>query len=214
MNKEFNLNIGISTKNVTIPDSQEYVDIEGFASKESMQGQKVIDLADEHVETNGFDLIAKRLLLNHNHNEPVGDLELKHHPEGVSLKARVYKKAMEPKEFERVKLGLYDFSIGFFATDAEYKEMQGKNILCFTKGTIYETSLVAIPCNTASTVTSIKSLQNKMADGELPTKRELEKVLRDECGFSKRQANRIANSYDPIDDMSEVAEMMKQFVES
>lgn len=213
--KDFNLSVGINTKNITIPDNQEYVDIEGYASKSMLNGEKVVDLAGEHVETSGFDLIAKRILLNHNHQEPVGELKLTHKPDGIAIHARVYKKAMEEKEFERVKLGLYDFSIGFFATDAEYKMIGGKDVLCFTKGSVYETSLVAIPCNTEATHTSIKSL---MDDGDLPTKRELEKALREHCGLSKRQATKVANAYNPtvdilppiIDDITGVEKLLEE----
>ena len=196
-NKEFSLNVGINTKSVKVSDDQDYVDIAGYASKSMTNGEKVVDLADEHVETSGFQLTAKRILLNHNHHEPVGDLVLKHEADGISLKARVYKKAMEEKEFERVKLGLYDFSIGFFATEAEWKTINKKEVLCFTKGNVYETSLVAIPCNTEAVCTSVKALHTKMTDGELPTKRELEKALREGCGLSKRQASSIVNQYDP-----------------
>jgi len=203
-NKDFNVNIGISKKDITIPDNQEYVDIDGFASRMSINGEKVIDLDQEHVDTTGFELIAKRILMNHNMQEPVGDLELTHDPEGVRIKARVYRKAMEEKEFERLKLGLYDFSIGFFATDGEYRLIGGKDVFCFTRGSIYETSLVAIPSNTMATIDNIKS---KMVNGENPTKRELETLLREKCGFSKRQANKIANDYNPV--VEEDAEVIK-----
>jgi HK97 family phage prohead protease len=217
INKNFNVSVGISTKDITVSEDKQYLDIEGYASRMTINGRKVVDLDGEHIETSGFDLVAKRLLMNHNIHEPVGDLVLTHTHDGVKIKARVYRKAMEEKEFERVKLGLYDFSVGFFATEVDYKDIEGKKIRCFTKGTIYETSLVAIPANPSATLDSIKS---KVTDGELPTKRELEKVLRDGCGFSKRQASAIASQYEPEikkevkPDFGDVKEMLNNLLNS
>ena len=192
MENKFSLSLGIDQKDISVSDDKGYVDIEGFASRMSVNGVKVIDLDGEYVETSGFTLEAKRLLLNHDMHEPVGDLTLSHAPEGVRIKARAYKKAMEEKEYERVKLGLYDFSIGFIASEVDYREINGKNIRCFTKGSIYETSLVAIPSNQMATIDSIKS---KMKEDEIPTKRELEKHLRD-SGLSRKESAIICSRYD------------------
>ena len=65
------------------------------------------------------------VFLNHDITQSVGELTLEHKPEGIWLKARAYKDTMEEKEFNRLRRGLYSFSIGFKAVSGEYIEVQG-----------------------------------------------------------------------------------------
>lgn len=163
-NKTFNINL--SHKNFDISEDKEYIDIEGWATKNVNQdGTPKIDLDDEHVSSSGFDLQATRLFLNHDITQSVGELTLEHKPEGIWLKARAYKDTMEEKEFNRLRRGLYSFSIGFKAVSGEYIEVQGDDILSFTKGTIYEVSLVALPSNDLATIESMKSFSDKECQG-------------------------------------------------
>lgn len=160
---EFNkkLNINISSKKFDISADKEYIDIEGYASKMyEADGTPKVDLDSENVNTTNFKLEAKRLLLNHDMEEPVGDLELSHKPDGIWIKARAYKDTMSEKEFNRLRRGLYDFSIGFIPTEAEYISVKGKDVLSFTAGSIYEVSLVSIPSNTLTTIDVMKSVKN------------------------------------------------------
>jgi HK97 family phage prohead protease len=155
------LNLNISTKQFNISDEQDVVTIEGYASKMYQDGNPVTDLDQEMVSTANFRLEAKRLLLFHNLDEPVGQISLEHRPDGIYLKGKVYKDTMKDQDWARLKRGLFDFSIGFIAEEAEYRNIDGKEILVFTKGVIYEVSLVAIPSNKFATLDVIKSIQSK-----------------------------------------------------
>ena len=155
------LNLNISTKQFNISDEQDVVTIEGYASKMYQDGNPVTDLDQEMVSTANFRLEAKRLLLIHDLSDPVGDITLEHRPDGIYLKGKVYKDTMKDQDWARLKRGLFDFSIGFIAEEAEYRNIDGKEILVFTKGVIYEVSLVAIPSNKFATLDVIKSIQSK-----------------------------------------------------
>ena len=155
------LNLNISTKQFNISDEQDVITIEGYASKMYQDGNPVTDLDQEMVSTTNFRLDAKRLLLNHELEEPVGHITLEHRPDGIYLKGKVYKDTMKDQDWSRLKRGLFDFSIGFIAEEAEYRNIDGKEILVFTKGVIYEVSLVAIPSNKFATLDVIKSIQSK-----------------------------------------------------
>ena len=155
------LNLNISTKQFNITDEQDVVTIEGYASKMYQDGNPVTDLDQEMVSTANFRLEAKRLLLFHDLEEPVGDITLEHRPDGIYLKGKVYKDTMKDQDWSRLKRGLFDFSIGFIAEEAEYRNIDEKEILVFTKGVIYEVSLVAIPSNKFATLDVIKSIQSK-----------------------------------------------------
>ena len=155
------LNLNISTKQFNISDEQDVVTIEGYASKMYQDGNPVTDLDQEMVSTTNFRLDAKRLLLNHELDEVVGEITLEHRPDGIYLKGKGYKDTMKDQDWARLKRGLFDFSIGFIAEEAEYRNIDGKEILVFTKGVIYEVSLVAIPSNKFATLDVIKSIQSK-----------------------------------------------------
>ena len=155
------LNLNISTKQFNISDEQDVITIEGYASKMYQDGNPVTDLDQEMVSTANFRLDAKRLLLNHDLEEPVGEITLEHRPDGIYLKGKVYKDTMKDQDWARLKRGLFDFSIGFIGEEAEYRNIDGKEILVFTKGVIYEVSLVAIPSNKFATLDVIKSIQSK-----------------------------------------------------
>ena len=155
------LNLNISTKQFNITDEQDVVTIEGYASKMYQDGNPVTDLDQEMVSTANFRLEAKRLLLNHELDQVVGEITLEHRPDGIYLKGKGYKDTMKDQDWARLKRGLFDFSIGFIAEEAEYRNIDGKEILVFTKGVIYEVSLVAIPSNKFATLDVIKSIQSK-----------------------------------------------------
>ena len=155
------LNLNISTKQFNISDEQDVITIEGYASKMYQDGNPVTDLDQEMVSTANFRLEAKRLLLNHELNQVVGEITLEHRPDGIYLKGKGYKDTMKDQDWARLKRGLFDFSIGFIAEEAEYRNIDGKEILVFTKGVIYEVSLVAIPSNKFATLDVIKSIQSK-----------------------------------------------------
>ena len=133
---------------------------------------------------------------------PVGVwLDMEEDEKGLKMRGRLSKTALGSDIEILAKDGALNmFSIGYWIEDEKWNSAGGFNEL--HKIHITEVSWVTRACNEESVLLDIKS---KMADGELPTKRELEKLLREECGFSKRQANRIANGYDPVveDDVSD-----------
>ena len=79
----------------------------------------------------------------------------------------------------RIVTGL---SIGYWVRESSYDEKTG--IRTLTKLDLVEISLVTFPANDDARVESVKF---KLAHGELPTDREMEKYLR-EVGFSKTRA--------------------------
>ena len=106
--------------------------------------------------------------------------------------------------YERIKSSALDsFTIGYRVVEEKWKVDKGCNDLI--KLDIREVSVVNFACNEESRLESIKS---KMADGELPTKRELQKLLSD-AGLSKRQAERICSKYEP-ETVKDVFELMAE----
>ena len=73
-------------------------------------------------------------------------------------------------------------SIGYWVRDSSVDEKTG--IRTLTKLDLVEISLVTFPANDDARVEAVKF---KLAHGELPTDREMEKFLR-EAGFSKTRA--------------------------
>ena len=86
---------------------------------------------------------------------------------------------------------LDSFSIGYREIKSEYNGDTGTNDLYELD--IKEVSWVNFACDENSMLQSIKS---NLEDGELPSKRELQKFLRDN-GLSKSQAEKITNEYNP-----------------
>ncbi|MEG3153008.1 HK97 family phage prohead protease [Sphingomonas sp. ZT3P38] len=80
---------------------------------------------------------------------------------------------------KRIVTGL---SIGYWVRESSYDEKTG--IRTLTKLDLVEISLVTFPANDDARVEAVKF---KLAHGELPTEREMEKYLR-EVGFSKSRA--------------------------
>lgn len=79
----------------------------------------------------------------------------------------------------RIVTGL---SIGYWVRESSYDEKTGVRTL--TKLDLVEVSLVTFPANDDARIEAVKF---KLAHGELPTEREMEKFLR-EVGFSKTRA--------------------------
>lgn len=153
------LNLNLSTKKFNISEDKDEVTIEGYASRMFVDGKPTTDLDGEHIKTTDFKLEAKRLLLNHDIEDSVGEIELSHRPDGIYLKGIVYKDTMKSQDWARLKKGLFDFSVGFIAEEAEYRNIEGKEVLVFTKGIVYEVSLVSIPSNKYATLDVMKSVR-------------------------------------------------------
>ena len=73
-------------------------------------------------------------------------------------------------------------SIGFETIDSQYDSKQKARLLLEVK--VLETSIVTFQCNAQSRIDSVKSM---FEEGNVPTEREIEKVLRD-VGMSQKRA--------------------------
>jgi len=91
---------------------------------------------------------------------------------------------------------LDSFSIGYNVIDEKWSN-EGYNEL--HKVNVLEISWVTFACNEESRLEAMKS---KLQDGEIPTRRELEGILR-ESGLSKRQSEKIARKYNPEENIFE-----------
>lgn len=142
---------------------------------------------------------------------PVGvwlDMEEDNH--GLKMRGRLSDTSMGRDIETLAKDGALNmFSIGYWVEDEKWNNAGGFNEL--RKIHIIEASWVTRACNEESVLLDIKS---KMAEGELPSKRELEKLLREQCGFSKRQAGKIADNYNPTTDLTELKSLLSDFVRS
>lgn len=108
--------------------------------------------------------------------------ELTDHDEGIKI-------------YKALKHGSLDsFSIGYRVIEEEWSQEAGANIL--KEIDIREISFVNFACNELSTLREVKS---HLEEGELPTKRELQNLLR-AGGLSKSQAEKITNHYDPVEE--------------
>jgi HK97 family phage prohead protease len=152
---------GLETTEAT-KDGEGVIYIEGYASKSYDMGKPVIDYDFEHVDIKGFDLsTCTSLLFNHNGDEiKVGKCRLEHRADGAYLYGEVHEK-LNDKVYYAVKHGIMtDFSIGFSATNYEYKTIDGKDVLTFTEGFVWETSICNIrAANPKSKIETTKKLR-------------------------------------------------------
>ena len=158
--------------------------IEGYASKSYDMGKPVIDYDNEWVDIKGFDLTTcTSILFNHNGELiKVGKCRLEHRADGAYLYGEVHEK-LNDKVYYAVKHGIMtDFSIGFSATDYEFKNIEGQDILTFTEGFVWETSICNVRgANPKSKIETTKKLRQdkKMLElakwlGDTPNEVQLE----------------------------------------
>jgi HK97 family phage prohead protease len=136
------------------------IKIAGWATRitDPLTGEINVDRDGEIVDFSGFDLEAKVLLAYHDMNRPVGKVKLTKKPDGIWFDAEVFE-AMDKQVFVAVEQGIIDsVSIGFQAYDYEFKQVNGEDVLTWTSGSIYETSLVTIPSNKLAVFDTVKSL--------------------------------------------------------
>ncbi|CAM0032921.1 head maturation protease [Vibrio phage D164] len=101
---------------------------------------------------------------------------------------------------------LNKFSIGYYVDDEKWNAGGGFNEL--RKVDITEVSWVTRACNEESVLLDIKS---RMDEGKMPTKRELEKMLK-ESGFSSRQAKKVADCYKPAEESDDLFNELKSLL--
>jgi HK97 family phage prohead protease len=126
------------------------------------------------------------VLWQHRSSEPIGAWSnLKEDDHGLWGDGKILLEAgaMEKRAYEHMKARtVTGLSIGYWVRESSYDEKTG--IRTLTKLDLVEISLVTFPANDDARVEAVKF---KLAHGELPTDRELEKYLR-EAGFSKTRA--------------------------
>jgi len=155
-----------SFKNFKEDEEKGILYIEGYASKSYHNGKPVVDYDNEFVDVTKFDLsTCTTLLFNHNQDEyAVGKCTLEQRPDGAYLRGEIHK-SLNSKVYYAVKHGIMtDMSIGFVATNAEYKTIDGEEVFSFTDGFVYETSI----CNVigANPLAKINTSKNLKTDKE------------------------------------------------
>ena len=152
---------------------------------------------------------SPRLLWSHNPYElPVGKItSMEEDDHGLKFKGELADTQMGRDIYALLKSGSLDsFSIGYIVIKEEWNSEAKANLLVEIK--IKEISFVNFACNEASLLQDVKS---HIEDGELPTKRELQNLLRT-AGLSKSQASKIADNYTPTTKTKEKTLNVKEIV--
>lgn len=158
---------------------------EGIGNKTNFK-----DFADDIVVKGAFQKsISKRmpkLLWQHKTDEPIGIFtEAFEDEEGLKVKGQLLIKDVQraAEAHALLKAGAIDgLSIGFSIPSGGAEMKSGTRII--KEVNLHEVSLVTFPCNSESTVSSVKSVEDMTA-------REFEKSLRDVCGLSQKQAKAL-----------------------
>jgi len=153
--------------------------------------------------------MPKMFWMHNPYETPVGKwVEMREDAKGLYLEGEFANTEKGRELYELMKMGALDsFSIGYSVTQEKWNHEKNCNDLIELD--IKEVSVVTFACNEESRLVGIKA---KMEQDELPTKRELEKFLR-ESGLSRKQAEVIASKYDdsvteqPVDIFAQMANM-------
>ncbi|WP_429098104.1 HK97 family phage prohead protease [Aeromonas veronii] len=122
---------------------------------------------------------------------------------GLYLKGRLTKGVQLADEaLLLLSAGALDgLSIGYVTIDSKYDSKQKANLLLEVE--LLETSIVTFPCNAQSRIDVVKSA---FEEGNIPTERELEKLLR-EAGMSQKRAKAfLAQGYKGLSNDTDNAE--------
>jgi uncharacterized protein len=129
------------------------------------------------------------VLWNHDTGEPIGPYsKLEEDQKGLFVEGRLLVDDVPRAKSTHALLksgAIHGLSIGYIVKKYNIRADGVREII---EVELLEISVVTMPANELSTVTSVKS---KLEEGELPTLPEFEKFLR-ESGFSKSQATAIA----------------------
>lgn len=129
------------------------------------------------------------LLWAHDHNEPIGKwLEMTEDSRGLVATGKLTLGTKRGSEaYQLMKDGALGLSIGF-AIPKGGQRFEGDNRI-LTNIKLYEVSAVAMPANPAATITAVKSA---LSETQPKTIREFEALLREQLGFSRRDAAALA----------------------
>ena len=163
--------------------------IEGYAS---VYGN--IDSYGDIVEKGAFKSLFEKdnsvipILWQHNTREPIGGASsFKEDESGLYMKANLVMEVQKAQEAKALaKAGVVTgLSIGY--TVNEYTYNKEENVTHLTDLKLWEVSLVTFPANTEARVENVKQI---LADGGMPSEREMEELLR-QSGFSRSQSKAI-----------------------
>ncbi len=135
-----------------------------------------------------------KMLWQHDVEKPIGVYtKMVEDANGLYIEGKLALNTQLGREtYELMKIGAIDsFSIGYRTIDEEYSREKGVNYLKELK--LFEVSIVTMPCNENALLADVK---NRMYDDELPTLREVQKLLQQNCSFSKRQAESTMNQFE------------------
>ena len=151
----------------------------------------------EH-EANGT--MPKMFWMHNPRDLPIGKwISMKEDEKGLLLEGEFSNTEKGRDVYELMKSGALDsFSIGYSVVEEKWNDVARCNDLIEIK--LIEISAVSFACNEESRLVGIKS---KLDEGELPSKRELEKFLIEQ-GLSKRQSEKIVNKYKPESNVFEL----------
>lgn len=192
-----------SKRSLKVRDFTLSVKAEGVADDGTFEGYGsvygVVDSYKEVVAPGAFaeslaELHAKQrrvpVLWQHRQDQPIGVYsEIREDETGLFVKGQLLIDAVgqAAEAHALMKAGaVTGLSIGYWVRESSFDEKTG--IRTLSKLDLVEVSLVTFPANDDARVEAVKF---KLAHGQLPEMKELEKVLR-EVGFSKTQAAVVA----------------------
>lgn len=179
----------------------EFVVFEGLASTFGN-----VDLGDDIVVKGAFKqtLIDRRprLLLQHRGDHVIGTIdEARETDEGLLIKGRMPRANSMVADLEPLlKMGAIDsFSIGFSVKDSEVNN----DIRMLKELELFEVSFVTFPMNVEARLQAVKSMNVEDVKGNIKTKRDFEKILRESGVFSKEACIYLASHFQPVGDESD-----------
>ena len=144
------------------------------------------------------------LLAFHDMNRPIGDwLEMREDEKGLFVRGQLWVKGDRRIEdavmaYNMLRgTGQKTLSIGYRVNDYEMQDSMNGSIRVIKEIDLVEVSIVPIPMNPQAKITAVKSLKDD--EGNISSKREVERFLRD-ADFSVSQAKAfIAGGYDALE---------------
>jgi HK97 family phage prohead protease len=131
------------------------------------------------------------VLWQHRSDQPIGyTTAIAEDGKGLAVSGQLLVKdvqqAREAFAFAKAKV-VRGLSIGYNPVDEEYDAKTNVNRVL--RVDLWEYSFATFPANTEATITQVKAL---LESGETPTLREFERLLREQCGYSRKQAEHIS----------------------
>lgn len=172
--KQFNMlaHFEMKAEPVEMGDEPEKIKLSGIAnfqgSVDSQGYGTYVDLAGEVVQAAGVDIKVYKsnpvILWQHDRDKPIGKAtKIEKRKDGLYIECEIFKDACEDEVYNAIKLGIVStFSIGFRVIQSDRREVGNTIIKFIMKSVLLECSVVSVPCNSASSFSIIKALD----DGE------------------------------------------------